>query len=103
MQMERLRSLAAALRRDEVVKGLDLGVEQLEGPLPVDTVPAEGRTLARGHRLEEIRAIGATTLVIVSRVDRLLAHCRPAKASRGEIGELTATRHFGPGGYRRID
>jgi hypothetical protein len=35
----------------------------------------------------------------VSRVDRLLAHCRPAKASRGEIGELTATRHLGPGGF----
>jgi hypothetical protein len=39
----------------------------------------------------------------VSRVDRLLAYCRPAKASRGEIGELTATRHLGPGGYRGID
>src|ERR1700731_458498 len=101
--MERLHPLAAALRGDEVVKGVDLGVEQFEGPLPVDTVPAEGRSLARGHRLEEIRAIGATTLLIASRVERLLAYCRPAKASRGEIGELTATRHLGPGGYRGID
>jgi hypothetical protein len=30
MQMERLRSLAAALSRDEVAKGFDLRVEQLE-------------------------------------------------------------------------
>src|ERR1700730_11412419 len=95
--------LAAALRRDEVVKRLDLGVEQLEGPLPVDAVSAEGGSLARGHRLEEIRAIGATTLLAVIRVGTAFARCRPAKASRGEIGELTATRHLAPGGYRWID
>ena len=88
--MEHLHPLAAALRRDQAVKALDLGVQQLEGPLPVDTVSAEGRSLAHSHRFEEIRCIGATTLLIVSRVDRLLAHFRPAKASRGEIGELTA-------------
>ena len=57
MQMERLRSLAAALSRDEVAKGFDLRVEQLEGPLPVDAVSAEGGSLARGHRVEEIRGI----------------------------------------------
>jgi hypothetical protein len=96
-------ALAAALRSDEVVKGVDLGIEQLEGPLPVDAVSAEGGSLARGHRLEEIRAIGTATLLAVTRVDTAFAHCRPAKASRGEIGELTATRHFGPGSYRRID
>jgi hypothetical protein len=60
--------------------------------------------MARGHRLEEIRAIGAAALLAVTRVDTALAHCRPAKASCGEIGELTATRHLGPpGSYRWID
>ena len=96
-------ALAAALRRDEVVKGFDLGVEQLEGPLPVDAASAERGSLARGHRLEEIRAIGTATLLAVTRVDTAFAHCRPAKASRGEIGEMTATRHLGPGSYRWID
>ena len=101
--MERLRSLAAALSRDEVVKGFDLRVEQLEGPLPVDAISAEGGSLARGHRLEEFRVIGAAALLTVTRVDTALAHCCPAKANRGEIGELTATRHLSPGSYRWID
>lgn len=101
--MERLRSLATALSGDEVVKCFDLRIEQREGSLPVDTVRAERRSLARGHRLEEIRAIGTTTLLIVSGADRLLAHCRPAKASRGEIRELTAIGYLGPGGYRWVD
>jgi hypothetical protein len=96
-------SLAAALSRDQAVKRFDLRVEQLEGLLPVDAVSAEGGSLARGHRLEEIRAIGAAALLAVTRVDTALADCCPAKASGGEIGELTATRHFGPGSYRWID
>src|SRR5712691_11351349 len=103
MQVERLRSLAAALSRDDVVKGFDLRIEQLEGPLPVDAVSAEGGSLARGHRLEEIRAIGAAAPLAVTRVDTAHADCCPAKASGGEIGEFTATRHFGPGSYRWID
>jgi hypothetical protein len=47
-------SLAAALRRDEVVEGIYLRVEQLECPLPVGTVSADGGSLARGYRLIEI-------------------------------------------------
>src|ERR1700730_2750119 len=45
--------LAAALRRDEVVKRLDLGVEQLEGPLPLPRFQSgcriDGSSIRRIH------------------------------------------------------
>src|SRR3954469_2097313 len=79
---------AAALRRDGIVKCLDLGVEQLEGPLPINPGLAVGSTMAHRHRLKNIRAIGPTGFLILWRLDAALAHRRPAEASRGEIGEL---------------
>jgi hypothetical protein len=80
-----MKRLPAAQCPDEVVKSLDLGVDQFENPDPVDAVFAEGRSLARGHRLEEIRGIRTAVLLVMSRVDMVLAYCRPAKASRGKI------------------
>jgi hypothetical protein len=41
--------LSAALRGDEVVEGVDLGIKQFEDPLPVNLVPAEGCGLPFGH------------------------------------------------------
>src|ERR1700745_2175987 len=97
------RSLAGAPSCDEAVKGFDLRVEQLEGPLPVDAVFAEGGGLSHGRRLEEIRAIGAAARCAMTRINTTLAHCRPVKASRGEVRELTAPRLFGPDSYCWID
>jgi hypothetical protein len=91
--------LAGALSCDEVVEGFDFRVEQLEGPLPVDAVFAEGGSLSHGRCLEEIGAIGAAALLAMTRGDTAFAHCCPAKASRGEIAELTAAQLFGPGSY----
>ena len=56
-----------------------------------------------GHRFDEDLTEDLTVAQIAIRVDTAFAHCRPAKASRGEIGEMTATRHLGPGSYRWID
>jgi hypothetical protein len=39
-------SRAAALRRKQVVKGVDLGVEHLESSLAIDAVLADGDGLA---------------------------------------------------------
>jgi hypothetical protein len=47
----------------------------------VKPVFAEGRSMARGPRLEEIRGIRTAVLLVMSRVDMVLAYCRPAKAS----------------------
>ena len=77
--------LAPALCRDEIIKFPDLGVEQLQGPLAIDAVPAEGRGVASHHRLEEVRAVGAAVLIVMSRVNTALAQCRPAELSRGEM------------------
>ena len=54
-------------------------------PDPIDAGFAEGRSLAGGHRLEEIRGIRTAVLLVMSRVDMVLAYCRPAKANRGKI------------------
>ena len=50
-------SSAAAFARDELVKRVNLGVEQFEGPLPVGNVAAVGRGLASIYRLEKIHAV----------------------------------------------
>jgi hypothetical protein len=95
--------LAGALSCDKVVKGIYFRVEQLEGPLSVDAVFAEGGSLSHGRRLEEIRAIRAAALFAMTRAATAFAHCCPVKAGRGEVRELTAARLFGPGSYCWID
>ena len=86
-----------------VAMRVDLEIEQFDKPLPVDAVFAEGRCLARRHRLEEIGGICAAVLVAMRRIEMVLAQCRPGKASRRKVCDLTATPRFRPGACRWID
>ena len=74
--------LATALRRDEVVKGVDLGVEHVERGLTTDAVLAGGDGLARRHRFVEVNAVSTAVLLVIGSVAAALAHCRPADAER---------------------
>ena len=95
--------LATALRRDEVVKGVDLGVEHVENGLTADPVLAGGSGLARHYCLVEMKAVGTAALLGIGSVDAALAHRRPAHASGSELGGLTAIQGVGSGRDRRLD
>src|SRR6476660_7434359 len=95
--------LAIALRGDEVVKGVDLGVEHVEKGLTTDAILACGDGLARGHRFVEVNAVRTAVLLVTGSVASALAHCRPADASGSELGGLTAIRCLGAGRSRRAD
>jgi hypothetical protein len=90
-------SRAAALRRNEVVKGVDLGVEHLESLLAVDAVLADRGGLARGHRLEKLNAVRSAAPVVMSSVHASLARNRPAIASGSDVEGLAAIRGFNVG------
>src|SRR5438067_13861185 len=82
---------ASVLRRDEIVEGVDLGVERVENGLTTDTVFAGGDGLARRRRLVEVNAVRAAGLLVIGRIDAALAHCRPAHASGSNLSGLAAT------------
>lgn len=67
--MKRLQLITGCTVPDEVVKSVDLGVDQFENPDLVD----------------DVRGIRTAVLLVMSRVDMVLAYCGPAKASRGKI------------------
>ena len=95
--------LAIALRGDEVVKGVDLGVEHVEKGLTTHAVLADGDGLARGHRFVEVNAVRTAVLLVIGGLAAALARWRPAYASGSELGGLTATRCVGSGRRRRAD
>jgi hypothetical protein len=72
--------LPAALVGNEVVEGVNLEVEQIEIPLTVDVVHADGGDLARRDRIVEMNAVGTAFFLVLARVDAALARRRPAKA-----------------------
>src|SRR5262249_61804265 len=78
-------SLPAALRCDQVVKGVDLGVEQIEIPLTVDAVLADRRGLPHRHRIVEMNAPSTAPLLVLSRVEAALTRSPPSKASGSKI------------------
>jgi hypothetical protein len=93
----------AALRCDQVVEGINLGVEQVQIALMVPAIPADGDSLARHHRLVEMNAVGAAVLLVMATVDVALARRIPALPSGSELGGLATIRSAGPGGRRRAD
>jgi hypothetical protein len=46
---------------------------------------------------------GTCSFPVYDRVDLSLTHCCPANASYGKIGDLSATRRFGPSAYGGMD
>ena len=84
-QIPTRRPLPAALRCDQVVKGVDLGVEQIEIPLTVAAVLADRRGLPRRHRIVEMNSPCTALLLVVSRVDAALTRGGPANASGSEF------------------
>src|SRR5262249_742843 len=90
-------ALSAALRGNEAVEGVNLGVEQIEIPLAVDAVLADGGGLARRHRIVEMNAVGTASLLVLGRVHAALARRRPTDARGSKIRDLRATRCVGLG------
>ena len=88
--------LATALRRDEVVKGVDFGVEHVERGLTTDAILAGGDGLARRHRFVEVTAVSTAVLLVIGSVAAALAHCRPADASGSELGGCNSMRRLRP-------
>jgi hypothetical protein len=85
-------SRTAALRRDQVIEGLDLGIKYLESPLTIDAILADGGSLARRDRLKKLIAEGTAALLIMSRIDNAPARDRPAAPRGRDFEDLTARR-----------
>src|SRR5262245_34798164 len=83
-------SLATALRCDELVEGLDFGVEQREIALMVSAAGACRDGLAGRHRLIKLNSVSPTILVGKRRIKRISAHRLPAKTSGRELGRAAA-------------
>src|SRR5262249_36517343 len=89
--------LPAALRGNEVVEGVNLEIEQIEVPLAVDFVLADGGGMARRHRIVEMHAVGTAFLLDLGSVDTALARRCPAKTRGRKIRDLSAIQCVGLG------
>src|ERR1700750_409681 len=94
---------ANALPGDEVVEGVDLGVEHVEKGLMTDAIPAGGDGMSHGHGFVEVDAVRTAVLLAVGGVAAALANCRPANASGSNLGGWTTIRCVGSGRDRRPD
>jgi hypothetical protein len=74
-------ALAAALRGNQVVEGINLGVEQIEIPLAASAVHADQGGLARRHRIVEMNAIGTAFLLVLGSLAAALPRRRPANTN----------------------
>jgi hypothetical protein len=85
-------SRAAALRCNQVVERIDLGIEHREGPLAVSVVGANRGSLSRFYRVKKNLAVSTATIRLLSRHDPARARDRGGGSSSSHIGFLPARR-----------
>jgi hypothetical protein len=92
-------SRAAALRCNQVVECIDLGIEHREGPLAVSVVGANRGSLSRLYRVKKDLAVGTATIRLLSTVAPARARDRGGGSRDSHLGFLAA-RRAGIGGKR---